>query len=102
MTIALYMKGQWTTLYGKSPHLYPTLNQLMEVKERLLDEHHVVGEDLDEALLLQDEEPLGPISTVHHLHRLPQAGHHLLGAVAVVLVFSEQRQGQARWRPDKG
>ena len=53
-----------------------------------------MGEDADEALLLQDEKALRPIPTVHHSHRLPKPTKDLLGAVAVVLVLPDEESGQ--------
>ena len=69
------------------PYLEAALHQLVDVQEGLLQHLEIGGEYSHHALPLQNEEPLRAVPTMHHGHRLPQATQHLLGTVAVVLVF---------------
>lgn len=72
-------------------YLHAALDQLVDVKERLLEQLHGVGENAHKALFLQNEEAMGAVSTMHRSHRLSQLTQHLLHAVAVVFVLPESK-----------
>lgn len=72
-------------------YLHTALDQLVDVKERLLEQLSGVGENAHKALFLQNEEAMGAVSTMHRCNRLAQLTQHLLHAVAVVFVLPERK-----------
>lgn len=55
---------------GNVPYLHAALDQLVNVKERFLDQLHAVSKNPHEALFLQNEEAMGAVTAMHHSNGL--------------------------------
>lgn len=76
---------------SKNSNLYSTLNKLVYIQKRFLDQISFRTENLHISFFLKNEEAMRSIPTMYCSNRLPQSTHDFLNTEAVVLVFSKKK-----------